>query len=74
MSRRSTRIRTASASVTPEKRRASPWVEASLLLTVFFFGTNFVAVKHVVESMPPILRSIRERFLLHLGYSLFSMI
>jgi drug/metabolite transporter (DMT)-like permease len=31
------------------------WVETSLLLTVFFFGTNFVAVKHVVESVPPIL-------------------
>jgi drug/metabolite transporter (DMT)-like permease len=41
--------------VTPEKRRASLGVEASLLLTVFFFGTNFVAVKHVVESVPPIL-------------------
>jgi drug/metabolite transporter (DMT)-like permease len=45
--------------VTPEKRRASPWIEASLLLTVVFFGTNFVAIKHVVESVPPILRSIR---------------
>jgi drug/metabolite transporter (DMT)-like permease len=41
--------------VTPEKRRASPLVEASLLLTVFFFGTNFTAVKLVVESVPPIL-------------------
>ena len=41
--------------MTPEKRRASLWVETSLLLTVFFFGTNFVAVKHVVESVPPIL-------------------
>jgi len=38
-----------------EKRRASLWVETSLLLTVFFFGTNFVAVKHVVESVPPVL-------------------
>ena len=38
-----------------EKRRASLWAETSLLLTVFFFGTNFVAVKHVVESVPPIL-------------------
>jgi drug/metabolite transporter (DMT)-like permease len=38
-----------------EKRRASLWVETSLLLTVFFFGTNFVAVKHVVEIVPPIL-------------------
>jgi drug/metabolite transporter (DMT)-like permease len=41
--------------VTPEKRRASPLVEASLLLTVFVFGTNFTAVKLVVESVPPIL-------------------
>ena len=38
-----------------KKRRASPLVEASLLLTVFFFGTNFTAVKLVVESVPPIL-------------------
>ncbi|HSK99849.1 MAG TPA: DMT family transporter [Rubrobacteraceae bacterium] len=38
-----------------EKRRASPLVEGSLLLTVFFFGTNFTAVKFVVESLPPIL-------------------
>ena len=30
-------------------------VEASLLLTVFFFGTNFTAVKYVVESVPPVL-------------------
>ena len=37
------------------KRRVSPLVEASLLLTVFFFGTNFTAVKLVVESVPPIL-------------------
>jgi drug/metabolite transporter (DMT)-like permease len=41
--------------VTPEKRRASPLVEVSLLLTVFFFGTNFTAVKLVVESVPPVL-------------------
>jgi drug/metabolite transporter (DMT)-like permease len=41
--------------VTKEKRRASPLVETSLLLTVFFFGTNFTAVKLVVESVPPIL-------------------
>ncbi|MDP8950249.1 MAG: DMT family transporter [Actinomycetota bacterium] len=41
--------------MTPEKRQPSLWVETSLLLTVFFFGTNFVAVKHVVESVPPIL-------------------
>lgn len=39
----------------PEERRASAWVEVSLLLTVFFFGTNFVAVKHVVEGVPPLL-------------------
>lgn len=38
-----------------EPRRASAWVEVSLLLTVFFFGTNFVAVKYVVEVVPPIL-------------------
>ncbi|MEW6636083.1 MAG: DMT family transporter [Actinomycetota bacterium] len=38
-----------------ERRRAPLWVEISLLLTVFFFGTNFVAVKHVVEVVPPIL-------------------
>ncbi len=37
------------------ERRVSPLVEASLLLTVFFFGTNFTAVKLVVESVPPIL-------------------
>ena len=37
------------------KRRASTPVEVSLLLTVFFFGTNFTAVKYVVESVPPIL-------------------
>jgi drug/metabolite transporter (DMT)-like permease len=41
--------------VKPEKRRASPLVEVSLLLTVFFFGTNFTAVKLVVESVPPVL-------------------
>ena len=41
--------------MTPEKRRASPLVEVSLLLTAFFFGTNFTAVKLVVESVPPIL-------------------
>jgi drug/metabolite transporter (DMT)-like permease len=37
------------------KRRASIGVEAALLLTVFFFGTNFTAVKIVVESVSPIL-------------------
>jgi drug/metabolite transporter (DMT)-like permease len=41
--------------VTKGRRRASPLVEASLLLTVSFFGTNFTAVKLVVESVPPIL-------------------
>ena len=41
--------------MTKEKRRASPLVEASLLLAVFFFGTNFTAVKLVVENVPPIL-------------------
>ena len=38
-----------------DKRGASPLVEGSLLLTVFFFGTNFTAVKLVVGSVPPIL-------------------
>ena len=38
-----------------KKGRASTLVEVSLLLTVFFFGTNFTAVKLVVESVPPIL-------------------
>jgi len=37
------------------KRRDSPTIEAALLLTVFFFGTNFTAVKIVVDSVPPIL-------------------
>jgi EamA-like transporter family len=46
---------TSSASVTPEKRRSSLLIETSLVLTVLFFGTNFVAVTHVVESAPPIL-------------------
>jgi drug/metabolite transporter (DMT)-like permease len=41
--------------VTKERRRASPLVEGSLLLTAFFFGTNFTAVKLVVASVPPIL-------------------
>ena len=41
--------------MTKERRRASPLVEGSLLLTAFFFGTNFAAVKLVVESVPPIL-------------------
>ncbi|BBL78158.1 multidrug DMT transporter permease [Rubrobacter xylanophilus] len=36
-------------------RRGSAWAELSLLLTAFFFGTNFVAVKHVVEEVPPVL-------------------
>ena len=38
-----------------QERRASAWVEISLLLTVIFFGTNFVAVKLVVEFVPPLL-------------------
>ncbi len=38
-----------------EERRTSAWVEVSLLMTVFFFGTNFVAVKYVVEFVPPLL-------------------
>jgi drug/metabolite transporter (DMT)-like permease len=41
--------------MTSHKRRGSAFVEFSLLLTVFFFGTNFTAVKYVVESVPPIL-------------------
>ena len=41
--------------MTSHKRRGSALVEGSLLLTVFFFGTNFTAVKYVVESVPPIL-------------------
>ncbi len=41
--------------VREERRRASAWVEVSLLLTVFFFGTNFVAVKLVVSHVPPLL-------------------
>ena len=40
--------------MTSHKRRGSAFVEVSLLLTVFFFGTNFTAVKYVVESVPPI--------------------
>jgi drug/metabolite transporter (DMT)-like permease len=38
-----------------KERRDTPTVEAALLLTVFFFGTNFTAVKIVVDSVPPIL-------------------
>ena len=39
-----------------EEGRSSPaLVEASLLLTVFFFGTNFTAVKLVVADVPPVL-------------------
>src|SRR5215212_3494620 len=41
--------------MTSQKRQTSSLVEGSLLLTVFFFGTNFTAVKLVVESVPPIL-------------------
>ena len=35
--------------------RSTALVEASLVLTVFFFGTNFVAVKLVVADVPPVL-------------------
>ena len=38
-----------------QRERRPALVEASLLLTVFFFGTNFTAVKYVVENVPPIL-------------------
>jgi drug/metabolite transporter (DMT)-like permease len=38
-----------------EQRRSPALVEASLLLTVFFFGTNFTAVKLVVADVPPVL-------------------
>jgi EamA-like transporter family len=41
--------------MTSHKRRGSAFVEVSLLLAVFFFGTNFTAVKYVVESVPPTL-------------------
>jgi drug/metabolite transporter (DMT)-like permease len=41
--------------VTSQKRPTSALVEGSLLLTVFFFGTNFTAVKLVVDSVPPML-------------------
>ena len=41
--------------MTSQKRSTSALVEGSLLLTVFFFGTNFTAVKLVVDSVPPIL-------------------
>ncbi len=44
-----------SAAESKENRRTSALVEVSLLFTVVFFGTNFVAVKYVVESAPPIL-------------------
>ncbi len=38
-----------------EGSRSPALVEASLLLTVFFFGTNFTAVKLVVADVPPVL-------------------
>ena len=38
-----------------EGRRSPALVEASLLLTVFFFATNFTAVKLVVADVPPVL-------------------
>lgn len=41
--------------VRPEGRQGRTLVEVSLLLTVFFFGTNFTAVKVVVEDVPPVL-------------------
>jgi drug/metabolite transporter (DMT)-like permease len=40
---------------TEEGRRSRALVEASLLLTAFFFGTNFIAVKLVVADAPPVL-------------------
>ena len=38
-----------------EGRRSRALAEASLLLTAFFFGTNFIAVKLVVADVPPVL-------------------
>ncbi|CAA9462744.1 MAG: Permease of the drug/metabolite transporter (DMT) superfamily [uncultured Rubrobacteraceae bacterium] len=38
-----------------EGRRAVLFAELSLLLTAFFFGTNFVAVKYAVGPVPPLL-------------------
>src|SRR3712207_7517183 len=43
------------AAKSEEGRRSPALVEASLLLTVFFFGTNFTAVKLVVADVPPVL-------------------
>jgi drug/metabolite transporter (DMT)-like permease len=37
------------------KRGTSLLVEGSLILTVIFFGTNFVATKFVVEVVPPLV-------------------
>jgi drug/metabolite transporter (DMT)-like permease len=54
------------------KRRALIGVEAALLLTVFFFGTNFTAVKIVLGSVPPILFAA-TRFTLA-GFVLLSFV
>jgi drug/metabolite transporter (DMT)-like permease len=40
--------------VTERKGRAELLTEASLLLAVFFLGTNFVAVKYAVGGFPPL--------------------
>jgi drug/metabolite transporter (DMT)-like permease len=57
-------MRARTSSVEPKKagvgegggrKRAPLLVELSLLLTVLFFGGNFVAVKLVVEAVPPLL-------------------
>jgi drug/metabolite transporter (DMT)-like permease len=47
-------------------------VEVSLLLTVFFFGTNVVAVKHTVESVPPLLFAA-SRFMVA-GFTLWLLL
>ena len=40
--------------MTERKGRAELLTEASLLLAVFFLGTNFVAVKYAVGGIPPL--------------------
>ena len=40
--------------VIERKGRAKLLTEASLLLAVFFLGTNFVAVKYAVVGVPPL--------------------
>jgi drug/metabolite transporter (DMT)-like permease len=40
--------------VTESKDRTALVTEASLLLAVFFLGTNFVAVKYAVGGVPPL--------------------